>query len=53
SASSLENLRQEFDAVFVAVGELIPNNNEYLGLAMGQNGVKANNAYQTNIPDYR
>jgi len=49
SASSLEKLRQEFDAVFVAVGELIPNNNEYLGLAMGQKGVKINNAYQTNI----
>ena len=49
SASSLEKLRQEFDAVFVAVGEL-PGNNEYLGLAMGQKGVKINNTYQTNIP---
>ncbi|MFH1614515.1 MAG: FAD-dependent oxidoreductase, partial [Planctomycetota bacterium] len=50
SALSLENIRQESDAVFIAVGELIPNNNEYLGLAMGQKGVKINNAYQTNIP---
>jgi len=48
SLSSLEKLRQKFDAVFVAVGGL-PNNSEYLGLAMGQNGVEVNDAYETNV----
>lgn len=49
-SASFEDLRREFDAVFVAVGEINPEKGEYFGLEMGKNGIKISSAYQTNIP---
>lgn len=50
STLSLEDLRREFDAVFIAVGEINPDMGECFGLETGRNGIKINNTYQTNIP---
>jgi ferredoxin len=50
SSVSIEDLRREFDAVFVAIGEINPDTGESLGLEMAQNGIKINKAYQTSIP---
>ena len=50
SSVSIEDLRREFDAVFVAIGEVSPDTGESLGLETGQNGIKISKAYQTSIP---
>ncbi|MHC4738838.1 MAG: FAD-dependent oxidoreductase [Planctomycetota bacterium] len=50
SSVSIEDLRGEFDAVFVAIGEINPDTGNSLGLEMGQNGIKISKAYQTSIP---
>ena len=50
SSVSIEDLRREFDAVFVAIGEMDPDTGESLGLETGQNGIKISKAYQTSIP---
>jgi glutamate synthase (NADPH) small chain len=50
STLSLEDVRREFDAVFIAVGEINPEIGECSGLETGPNGIKINNVYQTNIP---
>lgn len=39
------DIRKKFDAVFVATGQ----SDDYFGLEAGENGVKINTAYQTNI----
>jgi len=47
---SLKDLRSDFDAVFVAVGELKPGDAELVGLETGPSGIKASiETYQTNI----
>jgi ferredoxin len=47
---SLEDLRRDFDAVFVAVGELKPTDAAWMGLKMGMGGVAINGeTYQTNL----
>ena len=50
SSFSFEELRQGFDAVFVAAGELKPGNNIYTGVETSDNGIKIDKAYQTNVP---
>jgi ferredoxin len=40
------DIRKEFDAVFVATGQ----SDDHFGLEAGENGIKTNNACQTNIP---
>lgn len=48
---SLQDLRKDFDAVFVAVGTLEPDAVESMGLKAGRNGIAVDNAtYQTNLP---
>ena len=45
---SMEELRKDFDAVFVAIGELEAGREQWLGLKMGENGIKTDgNTYQT------
>lgn len=47
---SLEDLRKEFDAVFVAVGTLEPEGVESMGLKAGRNGIAVDGkTYQTNL----
>ncbi len=47
---SMEDLRRDFDAVFVAPGELKPGDAKYLGLETGPNGIAINNdTYETNL----
>lgn len=47
---SIGDLRKDFDAVFVAIGELKPGDAELMGLETGPNGIKASiETYQTNI----
>lgn len=48
---SIEKLRKDFDVVFVAVGELKPEDSENLGLAISQTGIAINSkTYETNLP---
>lgn len=48
---SLEDLRKEFDAVFIAVGTLEPEGVESMGVKAGRNGIAVDNAtYQTSLP---
>ena len=48
---SMEDLRGEFDAVFVAVGQLKPGDAESMGLETSPNGIAINGkTYQTNLP---
>lgn len=48
---SLEDLRNDFDAVFVGVGTLEPEGVEALGLKPGRNGIAVESGtYQTNMP---
>jgi len=48
---SMADLRRDFDAVFVAIGQLKPNDAELFGLVEGGNGIKVDGkTYQTNIP---
>ena len=48
---SLEDLRKEFDAVFVAVGKLEPEGVESMGLKPGRSGIAVDSStYQTNLP---
>lgn len=48
---SMDDLRSDFDAVFVAVGQVEPEDVKLLGLEEGKNGIKIDNkTYQTNIP---
>ncbi len=47
---TMQNLREDFDAVFVAVGKLSPGNAELLGFEEGTGVITINNAtYQTDI----
>ena len=47
---SIENLRREFDAVFVAVGQLKPDDTAWMGLEMGPDGIVINSeTYQTSL----
>ncbi len=47
---SMEELRRDFDAVFVATGVLKPGDAEYLGLKTGPNGIAINReTYETNL----
>ena len=49
--SSMEDLRRDFDAVFVAVGQLKPGDAESMGIEASPNGFKVNGTtYQTNLP---
>ena len=48
---SLNQLRRDFDAVFVAVGQLQPSDAECLGLASGPHGIVIEaGTYQTSLP---
>jgi NADPH-dependent glutamate synthase beta subunit-like oxidoreductase/ferredoxin len=48
---SLSQLRRDFDAVFVAVGQLHPGDAERLGLAPGPHGIVIDaGTYQTSLP---
>lgn len=48
---SMEDLRRDFDAVFVAIGKLEPGDTESMGLEAGPNGIAINNrTYETNLP---
>ena len=48
---SLKDLSSDFDAVFVAVGELKPGDAESMGLEAGSKGIAVDAAtYQTNLP---
>jgi len=48
---SMEDLRRDFDAVFVATGVLKPGDAECLGLETGPNGISINNdTCETNLP---
>ena len=50
-ALSMNDLRRDFDAVFVAVGQLKPGDAESLGLEAGPNGISIDGkTYQTNLP---
>ena len=48
---SMDDLRRDFDAVFVAIGQIKPNDADIFGLEEGKNGIKIDGkTYQTNIP---
>ena len=48
---SMDDLRRDFDAVFVATGQLKPGDAESMGLKTGPNGIAINGkTYQTNLP---
>ena len=48
----MEDLRKDFDAVFVAVGQLKPGDAKSMDLEETPNGIKVNGkTYQTNLPD--
>jgi len=48
---SLEDLRKDFDAVFVAVGNLEPEAVESMGFKAGRNGIAVDGStYETNLP---
>jgi len=48
---SMEELRRDFDAVFVAIGQLKAGDAEAMGLEASPNGIKVNGTtYQTNLP---
>ncbi len=50
-ALSMEDLRKDFDAVFVAVGELKSDAARAMGLEAGQNGIAVDaGTYRTNLP---
>jgi NADPH-dependent glutamate synthase beta subunit-like oxidoreductase len=49
---SIEDLRKDYDAVFVAIGRLKPGDVESMGFEAGPNGIKFNSTtYQTNVPN--
>jgi ferredoxin len=49
---SMDDLRRGFDAVFVAIGQIKPEDAAVLGLVEGGKGIKIDNkTYQTNMPD--
>ncbi|MBC8217698.1 MAG: (2Fe-2S)-binding protein [Planctomycetes bacterium] len=48
---SLQDLRKDFDAVFIAVGTLEPEGVKSMGLKPGRNGIAVDGkTYQTNLP---
>jgi len=48
---TMEDLRRDFDAVFVAIGKLELGDAESMGLQTGPNGIAINNrTYETNLP---
>jgi len=48
---SMDDLRKDFDAVFVAIGQVKANDAKLLGLEEGGKGIKIDGkTYQTNIP---
>jgi len=49
---SMDDLRKDFDAVFVAIGQVKPKDVKLFGLEEGGKGIKIDGrTYQTNIPD--
>jgi NADPH-dependent glutamate synthase beta subunit-like oxidoreductase len=51
AALSMEDLRKDFDAVFVAVGALEGGDAGLMGLKVGPNGIAADSkTYETNLP---
>jgi len=51
SALSMDDLRKDFDAVFVGVGSLEDGDAESMGLKTGSNGIEVDSStYQTNLP---
>lgn len=47
---SMDDLRKDFDAIFVAVGQLKPGDSESMGLEASPNGITVNGkTYQTNL----
>lgn len=50
TALSMDDLRRDFDAVFVAIGQLKPDDAESMGLEASPNGITVNGkTYQTNL----
>jgi len=50
TSGSMEDLRKDFDAVFVAVGRLKPGDADSMGLETGANGIAIDGkTYQTNL----
>jgi len=50
-ALSMEDLRRDFDAIFVAVGEMKQRNSVWMGLKTGPEGIIINSkTYQTSLP---
>jgi NADPH-dependent glutamate synthase beta subunit-like oxidoreductase len=50
TALSMDDLRRDFDAVFVAIGQLKPDDAESMGIEASPNGIKVNGkTYQTNL----
>lgn len=50
TALSMDDLRRDFDSVFVAVGQLKPGDAESMGLEASPNGIAVNGkTYQTNL----
>jgi ferredoxin len=50
TSESMEDLRKDFDAVFVAVGQLKPGDADSMGLETGPNGIAIDSrTYQTNL----
>jgi ferredoxin len=48
---SMDDLHSDFDAVFVAIGQVEPEDIKLFGLEEGKNGIKIDSkTYQTNIP---
>ncbi|MBW7992147.1 MAG: FAD-dependent oxidoreductase [Planctomycetes bacterium] len=48
---SMADLRRDFDAVFVAIGQVKPEDVDLFGLEEGKNGIKIDGkTYQTNMP---
>ena len=48
---TIEDLRRDFDAVFVAIGKLKPGDAESMGLETAPKGIAINNrTYETNLP---
>ena len=51
AALSMADLRKDFDAVFVAIGQLKPGDAEAMGLETGQKGIAVEaGTYETNLP---
>ena len=49
SKSDIEKLCKDYDAVFLAVGQVNPETSECFGLETGPNGIRIDKTYQTNV----